>query len=108
MNANLDRRNFLASTAAGTTLCGWLGRVAAEAPKGPRPKSCILLWMAGGPSHLDTFDLKPDASAQVRGDFKAIDSSVPGVRISDAFSAALLAKLQHGAIVRTSMSTLRV
>ena len=55
MHPNLTRREF-APAAAGATLSGWLGRLAARAPEGPRPRSCILLWMAGGPSHIDTFD----------------------------------------------------
>jgi Protein of unknown function (DUF1501) len=104
MHLNLGRREFLTSVAAGATLNGWLARVAAEAPKGPRPKACILLWMAGGPSHLDTFDLKPDAAVNVRGEFKAIDTSVPGVRISEHFPR--LAKLMKHAAVLRGMSTL--
>ena len=72
MNLNLGRREFLASAAAGATLCGWLGRLAARAPEGPRPRSCILLWMAGGPSHIDTFDPKPDAPVNVRGEFRRV------------------------------------
>ncbi len=52
----------------------------------PRPtkvKSCILVWLAGGASHLDTFDPKPDAPSDVRGEFKPIDTSVPGLKISE-------------------------
>src|SRR5206468_6903974 len=68
-----------------------------------RPKSCILLWMAGGPSHIDTFDPKPDAPAEVRGDLKAIDTSVPGIQICEKFPR--FAKLmQHAALLR-GMST---
>jgi hypothetical protein len=48
-------------------------------------KSCILIWLAGGPSHLDTFDPKPEASSDVRGEFKPIDTSVAGLRISEVF-----------------------
>ena len=50
-----------------------------------RAKNCILIWLAGGPSHLDTFDPKPDAPADVRGEFKPIDTAVPGLRISEVF-----------------------
>ncbi len=81
------------------SLCGWLGRLAASAPDGPRPKACTLLWMAGGPSHIDTFDPKPDAPANIRGEFKAIDTSASGVRISEHFPK--FAKLmKHAAILR--------
>jgi hypothetical protein len=45
--------------------------------------SCILIWLDGGPSHLDTFDPKPDAPAEIRGDFKAIATSVAGVQICE-------------------------
>ena len=103
MDLNLDRRALLAS-AAGATLCGWLGRLAAAAPEEKRPKSCILLWMAGGPSHIDTFDLKPDAKADVRGEFKPIDTSVPGISISEHFPK--FAKLTKHAAVLRGMSTL--
>src|SRR5688500_8400406 len=63
--SQMNRRDFLTTTAAGVSLSGWLGRLAAAAPGGKRPKSCILLWMAGGPSHIDTFDPKPDAPAEI-------------------------------------------
>src|SRR4051812_25771962 len=55
-------------------------RVGAAAPKA---KSCILVWLDGGPSHLETFDLKPDAPSEVRGPFQAINTNVPGVRLCE-------------------------
>ncbi len=104
MQPNLNRRSFLTATAAGVSINGWLGQLAAAAPVGQRPKSCILLWMAGGPSHIDTFDPKPEAPADIRGEFQAIETSVPGIRISEHFPR--FAKLmQHAAILR-GMSTL--
>src|SRR5262245_57017307 len=81
----LTRRGFLSLAAAGGTLSGWLGRLAAHAADEPQAKSCILLWMSGGPSHLDTFDLKPEGSDGVRGEFRPIDTSVPGIQISEHF-----------------------
>lgn len=53
--------------------------------KPAKVKNCILIWLAGGPSHIDTFDPKPDAPADYRGEFKAIDTTVPGLRISEVF-----------------------
>jgi uncharacterized protein (DUF1501 family) len=103
MHPKLDRRRFLAAPAIGATLCGWLGRIAAAAPVASRPKSCILLWMAGGPSHLDTFDLKPDAPEQIRGEFQPIETSVPGIQISEHFPR-LARLMQHAAVLR-GMST---
>jgi hypothetical protein len=48
-----------------------------------RKPSAIILWMRGGPSHIDTWDPKPDAPAEFRGEFGSISTSLPGVRICD-------------------------
>jgi hypothetical protein len=65
-----------------------------------RARSCILIFAWGGPSHLDTWDLKPDATAEVRGEFRPIATTVTGVRISEHFPR--LARLAHRyAIVRS-------
>lgn len=48
-----------------------------------RAKSCILLWLDGGPSHLETFDVKPDAPSEVRGPFQPIPTNVTGTFISE-------------------------
>src|SRR2546426_7940085 len=45
--------------------------------------SCILMWMQGGPSHIDTMDPKPNAPVEIRGEFKAIPTCVPGIQISE-------------------------
>lgn len=64
-------------------------RALASAPLTPGglggAKNCILIWLAGGPSHLDTFDPKPNAPADVRGEFKPIATSVNGLSISEVF-----------------------
>jgi Protein of unknown function (DUF1501) len=52
------------------------------APK-TRAKSCILIWMDGGPSHYETFDPKPNAPAEIRGEFKPIATNVPGIQFSE-------------------------
>jgi hypothetical protein len=81
----LSRRDWLRLTTAGVvgySSSGWLEALAADAAGHPqRKRACILLWMSGGPSQLDTFDLKP-AHAN-GGPFKAIATSVPGIRISE-------------------------
>ena len=46
-------------------------------------KSVILIWMTGGPSHIDTWDLKPTAPIEVRGPFQPIATAVPGVQICE-------------------------
>src|SRR5579864_765824 len=68
-----------------------------------RARSCILIWQAGGPSHIDTFDPKPDAPSDVRGEFKPIDTSVAGLRISEVFPS--LAKvMDQVTLIRTITS----
>jgi hypothetical protein len=62
-------------------------RARSEAPAGSRPtpngKSVILLWMAGGPSHIDTWDVKPQRPIENRGPFGSIPTRLPGVRICE-------------------------
>lgn len=82
----VTRREFLrvgSLSALGLSLSSAL-RLRAEQARKKLP-NCILIWLDGGPSHLDTFDLKPDAPAEVRGDFKPIDTKVPGIQICESF-----------------------
>jgi Protein of unknown function (DUF1501) len=57
------------------------------------PKAVILFWLSGGPSQIDTWDPKPDAPAEIRGPYKPIQTSVPGLRFSEHLP--LQAKLAH-------------
>jgi hypothetical protein len=102
---DLSRRDLLKLSAAGVltgSLSGWLEVLAARATEaGARHKACILLWMDGGPSHKDTFDLKPGTAQG--GPFRPIATSAPGVQISEHFPR-LARLMHHGAIIR-SMST---
>lgn len=70
-----------------------------------RARSIILLWLWGGPSHLDTFDPKPDAPASIRGPFASIPTRLAGVRYSELFPR-LAARNDKFALVRshTNMS----
>ncbi|HEU4753041.1 MAG TPA: DUF1501 domain-containing protein, partial [Armatimonadota bacterium] len=87
----LSRRRLLQMCGAGTlglALPELLYARAASASTGGgrtfgRAKSVIMLFMSGGPPHQDTFDLKPDAPAEVRGEFKPIETNVSGIRISE-------------------------
>ncbi len=86
----VSRRSFLrvgGLAALGLTLPAFLRLkqlAAAEPGQGAgRAKHCILLWMQGGPSHHDTFDPKPDAPAEVRGEFGTIPTTLPGVRVAE-------------------------
>src|SRR5262249_19315621 len=66
---------------------------------GKKHKSCILLWMDGGPSHLDTFDPKPEAADDFRGDYGVADTSVPGIQLAGGLPKTAQV-MQHGAILR--------
>ena len=99
---SLSRRALLqASLGAGLT-AGWLPKFASAFAANPkRQRSCILLWMSGGPSQIDTFDPKPEH--RNGGDVGAIATSVPGIQISEHLPQ--VAKwMKRMAIVR-SMST---
>ncbi len=82
------RRDLLsvgALSALGLSLPGILRMEQAQAATGApaTEKNCILLFMNGGPSHIDTWDPKPDAPAEFRGEFDAISTNVDGIQISE-------------------------
>jgi uncharacterized protein (DUF1501 family) len=102
---SLNRRDVMKLAAAGVTsvsLSGWLNVLAqGAAARGLKTKSVVLLWMDGGPSHKDTFDLKP--GTKDGGPYKAIQTSVPGIEISEHFPK-FAEQMKHAAILR-GMST---
>lgn len=67
----------------GLSLPQFLAMEKASAAAAAKAESVILLWCAGGPSHLDTFDPKPDAASEYRGEFKAIPTNVDGIQLSE-------------------------
>ena len=85
----LRRRDFLrvgGLALGGLTLADALRvRAAAEGSAKPWGKAGILLWLPGGPSHLETWDPKPDAPSEVRGPFGAISTKLPGLQVCDLF-----------------------
>src|SRR5579872_6609872 len=81
----VTRRDFLHAGAlplAGLTLPGLFARRAGAEEK-DSDVNCIMLFLVGAPSHIDTFDPKPDAPEEVRGPFKPIATNVPGIRLSE-------------------------
>jgi len=84
--SGVNRRAVLragALTLGGFTLADLLrARALGQAPVSGR-KSVILIWQAGGPSHIDMYDLKPNAPAEIRGEFKPISTAVPGLQIGE-------------------------
>jgi hypothetical protein len=85
----LTRRAFLqvgGSTVLGLTLADLLRlRAAANAPANGSARSVLLLWLWGGPAHLDTWDPKPAAPIEYRGPFSPIATRVPGLRVCELF-----------------------
>src|SRR5262249_51563961 len=80
----ISRRNFLRFGSlglGGLMLADFLRLRAAE--NAPRTKSVIMVILRGGPSHIDMYDLKPDAPPEIRGEFKPIATKTPGMQISE-------------------------
>ncbi len=102
----VDRRSFVKAGVLGAAGLGLgdLLRAESRAPTTSRPTSVIILWMRGGPSHLDMWDPKPDAPAEYRGEFGARATNVPGVLLSDMLPMcgrvmdkwSLVRSLHHG------------
>src|SRR5262245_17063170 len=104
---HLSRRAFLKAaliTAGGVAVPNWGGLFGSHAVADEvrrRGKRCILLWMAGGPSHLDTFDMKP--GRPVAGTFRPIATNVPGLQVCEYLPR--MARLADRLAVIRSMST---
>ncbi len=106
--ARIDRRELLRAGLTGFTGLSLAGLYKLQAQAATRPKeptAVILVWLRGGASHLETFDPKPEASSEFRGPYDAIDTNVPGIRISEllprlskiADKYALLRSVAHDA-----------
>ncbi|MFO0967025.1 MAG: DUF1501 domain-containing protein [Gemmataceae bacterium] len=88
--SGLSRRNFLrvgGLATLGLSLEGYLRLKAQASESSPARRgsnvNCILMWMQGGPSHVDTLDPKPDAPAEIRGDFRTTQTRLPGIRVCE-------------------------
>lgn len=102
----MERRSFLKVGAAG--LAGFsladISRARAASPASTSDTSVILFWLDGGPSHMDLYDLKPEAPAEYRGIWKPIKTTVPGMDISELFPRqartahrmSIIRSLHHG------------
>ncbi|WP_373649883.1 DUF1501 domain-containing protein [Schlesneria sp. DSM 10557] len=97
----LGRRSMLKASLAGLSGLSLPGLLQAKeqavtgGKSSPRQKSVILVWMTGGPSHIDTWDMKPAAPIEVRGPFSPISTALPGVQICEylPLQAAMLNKM---------------
>lgn len=102
----LSRRDFLhagAISTIGLTLPGYLAAQQAG-QAADRDVNCIMLFLVGGPSHIDTFDPKPDAPPEVRGPFSAAATRATGIRISDQFPR-LAERMDKVSIIRSMYHT---
>lgn len=105
--SGLSRRDWLRLAALGVSgfsASGWIETIAAQAAAAApsaKKKACILLWMSGGPSQTDTFDMKPGHLNG--GTFKPIDTSVPGIQICEHLPK--LSKEAKDLVLIRSMST---
>lgn len=98
----VGRRSVLKASLAGIgglTLPGLL-RARDEEGAAASRKSVILLWMAGGPSHIDTWDVKPEAPREIRGPLGSIATRLPGVRICE-YLPRVAAMLERFTIIRS-------
>jgi len=105
--ARLDRRTFLkigGLAMGGLSLADQLRLQAASGATVPGDTAVIQIFMGGGPSHIDMYDLKPNAPSEIRGEFSPIPSSVPGYQFCEHLprQAAVMDKL---AIVRSVQHT---
>jgi hypothetical protein len=94
----MSRRSFLTLGSAGLatlTLPNLLRLESAGAveERSAKIRNCITIFLVGSPGHLDTWDMKPDAPAEVRGKFKPIRTSAPGIQICEHFP--LMARMMH-------------
>ena len=102
-----NRRGFLARGLAGTLGLAFSPVIQAAIASGsnskaaPRASRCVLLWLNGGPSHIDTFDPKP--GVDTGGPFKAIDTDAPGLKLSEHLPK-LAQQARHLAVVRSLTS----
>ncbi len=84
------RRSFVQIGVAGMASLG-LSQIlaakeqAAEQGRARRDTSVILLWLDGGPGHMDTYDMKPEAPAEYRGIWRPIPTNVPGMEVTELF-----------------------
>jgi hypothetical protein len=107
----MGRREFLRAGALPLVGLG-LPRLLASQTK-PRARACIVLFMWGGPAHQDTWDMKPDAPAEYRGDFRPIRTSVPGLQVCEhlprlarhADKLALLRAMTHDDVNHTTSTS---
>src|SRR5688572_11996156 len=83
----VSRRSFVRAGSlafGGLSLAGWAQTRAVLGETSSRPRKAVIqIWQAGGPSHIDMYDLKPSAPAEYRGEFRPIPTNVNGIVIGE-------------------------
>ena len=101
-HGRVTRRAFVKAAFGGSLFAGVVGRLpGAESSLEGKAKSVIFLWLWGGPSHIDTFDPKPEAPIEIRGPFASIATRTPGLRFSELFPR-LAQRSQTFCVVRSN------
>jgi hypothetical protein len=98
----MSRRAFLRAGVAAPFALG-VGRTIDGAIEAPRAKSILLIWLGGGPSHLDLFDPKPDAPSEYRGPFATITTRTTGVRFTELLPK-LAARSNQFSLIRSNVN----
>ncbi len=87
--AGMPRRDFIQLGVGGALSLGFAdllqlkAQAALQTPSANKAVNCIMIWLDGGPSHYETFDPKPEAPSEIRGEFKSIPTAVPGIHFSE-------------------------
>ena len=102
LHGGVSRRAFL-TAAASTPLALGLDGLSAVAKAREKTRSVLVLWLWGAPSHLDTFDPKPNAPAEIRGPFGTIRTKTPGVRFTELFPKTA-ARSDRFALIRSMVN----
>ena len=99
----VNRRTFLRAGFAAPFALAAAGQGTLVAAEAPKAKSIVLVWLGGGPSHLDLFDPKPKAPAEYRGPFTTIATRTPGVRFTELLPR-LAARSHKYSLIRSNVN----
>ncbi len=105
----LDRRTFLVAGGLGFFGLNLANAAAyASAPAGRKTaKSTIMIWLSGGASHIDTWDMKPDAVAEYRGPFRPAVTSAPGIALCEHLRIILPSCARSAIMAAAPATTMR-
>ena len=109
ISVRISRRGLLrvgGLAIGGFPLAGLL-RAESSEDTGASRKSAVMVFLEGGPSHIDTWDMKPDAHVEIRGEFRPIPSAIPGVPLCEHLPL-LASRLDRFSVVRSIVDSIGV